>query len=168
MLTCSDQTVEPACRVIEVVRDQWIGTAEQVQQHKEILERKLKEKAGFLHRFHSKKCKHFLKIFQHIIAAVNSDIYKCIQSKRLFHFMTVNQMLLCCKASKLFHDWILQKSYKSKGLLKNPKAMSLSRNNDPIARDNPQTCEQFHVGTICTELHLTNSVTVQDEACLYS
>lgn len=45
-LTCSNQTVEPARRVIKVVCNQRIGTAEQVQQHKEVLERKSKEKGG--------------------------------------------------------------------------------------------------------------------------
>lgn len=42
MLTCSNQAVEPACRVIKVIRNQRIWTAEQVEQHKEVLEKKLK------------------------------------------------------------------------------------------------------------------------------
>lgn len=36
-LTCSNQAVEPALRVVKVVRNQWVRTAEQVQQHKEVL-----------------------------------------------------------------------------------------------------------------------------------
>lgn len=42
VLTCSNQTVEPACRVIKVIRNQWIWTTEQVEQHKEVLEKMLK------------------------------------------------------------------------------------------------------------------------------
>lgn len=36
-LTCSHQAVEPALRVVKVVRNQRVCTAEQVQQHKEVL-----------------------------------------------------------------------------------------------------------------------------------
>lgn len=44
MLTCSDQTVEPASGVIKVIHYQRIRTTEQVEKHKEVLERKMQVK----------------------------------------------------------------------------------------------------------------------------
>lgn len=38
--TCSNQAVKPALRVPKVIYDQWICTAEQIQQQKEVLEAK--------------------------------------------------------------------------------------------------------------------------------
>lgn len=40
MHTCSNQAVKPAFSVLKVIYNQWIRTAEQIQQHKEVLEAK--------------------------------------------------------------------------------------------------------------------------------
>lgn len=37
-LTCSNQAVKPALCLLKVIYNQWIRTAEQIQQHKEVLE----------------------------------------------------------------------------------------------------------------------------------
>lgn len=40
MHTCSNQAVKPALSVLKVIYNQRIRTAEQIQQHKEVLEAK--------------------------------------------------------------------------------------------------------------------------------
>lgn len=37
VFTCSNETVKPACRVVEVICYQWIRTTEKIQQHKQVL-----------------------------------------------------------------------------------------------------------------------------------